>query len=157
MKRVYAQDERGFTVVELLVCVLLIAALLAVATFLLRPKSYAAEDRNAKRWLDTAQLVQALAAYHAANGALPAGITGKAQTLGSSSGQVDLCAPLVPRYLKDVPVDPAGYEISYGSRNCLGSDTVYDAGYTVSLSGGRLTVTAPSAELKKHISISRTF
>ena len=66
---------------------------------------------------------------------------------------VNLCTDLVPTYIADLPKDPTTGSVTGGSTPCTG--TSYNSGYTISLSSGRYTVSAPSAEGGSSISVTR--
>jgi len=66
---------------------------------------------------------------------------------------VNLCTDLVATYIADLPKDPTTGTVTGGSTPCTGSS--YDSGYTISLSSGRYTVSAPSAEGGSPISVTR--
>ncbi|HLZ15180.1 MAG TPA: prepilin-type N-terminal cleavage/methylation domain-containing protein [Candidatus Saccharimonadales bacterium] len=158
MKRTSVADSRGFTVLELLAVVVLIGGFLALATFLLRPRTHDAERRNAQRWLGTAEIMQGITRYHDATGALPGDLPAQPQAIASTQGAVNLCSDLVPAYLKDLPFDPIlGYNLAGSGHGCAGS-LGYVTGYTIAVSGAnKVTVEAPAAELDAHISLSRQF
>lgn len=112
--------QHGFTFIEILVSVTIIAVLLAIGV-----ASYASVNRNArdaKRKSDLEQIRAALEQYRADNGSYPA--TGwQLSTSGSS-----WLTGLVPTYMDAVPVDPKntgagpttnpyGYVYAYWSTN----------------------------------------
>ena len=66
---------------------------------------------------------------------------------------VNLCTDLVATYIADLPKDPSSGSVTGGSTPCTA--TSYDTGYTISLSSGRYTITAPSAEGGSSISVTR--
>ncbi|HKU18160.1 MAG TPA: type II secretion system protein [Candidatus Saccharimonadales bacterium] len=158
MRRIGGTHQAGFTVLELMVCIGLVATLLAVSTIILRPQDFGPQQRNAKRWLGVAQLMQAITAYQASHDTLPDGISNKAQALGSASDQLNLCTTLVPAYIKDMPVDPLfGYEVS-DTKTCTGDAALYATDYIIlSTSSHQVTIMAPGAELQQQISVTRQF
>lgn len=73
----------------------------------------------------------------------------------SVSSGVNLCTSLAPTYIADLPMDPSGGSSTGGATPCNTSTTAYNTGYTISASGGRFTVSAPSAEGGSSISVTR--
>jgi len=99
--------ERGFTIPELLVAIVVVGALLSVSLFLMRPVSYTTSDQNAERQLNMAALAQGLQRYKAKNGTFPTDIpTAKAAAIGTPPGSYNICPYLVPTFLKSMPLDP---------------------------------------------------
>jgi hypothetical protein len=68
---------------------------------------------------------------------------------------VNLCTDVSPTYIADLPKDPSSGTTTGGSTPCNASTTAYDTGYTISLSSGRYTINAPSAEAGSSISVTR--
>ncbi len=68
---------------------------------------------------------------------------------------VNLCTDLVATYIADLPKDPTTGSSTGGATPCNGSTTAYDTGYTISATGGRYTINAPSAEGGVSISVTR--
>lgn len=104
------QSSRGFTIVELLV-VIVVVAILATITVV----SYSGVQqraRDSQREQDIKTIVQALELYRIKNGRYPAGkCTGTCVINGGWSNTNDgswanLEAALVPTYLASMPVDP---------------------------------------------------
>jgi type IV pilus assembly protein PilA len=134
----------GFTLIELIVVMGIIAILAAIVIIAVNPARQLAQARNSDRQSDVTNIQKALNQYRVANaGSVPAGITAAPVGIcdgptGCASGTVDLSS-LTPTYLTDLPKDPS-----------VGSDA--DTGYTVSISAqGRITVAASNAELAKSI------
>lgn len=59
---------------------------------------------------------------------------------------VNLCTELVATYIADLPQDPTSGVSTGGATPCNASTTAYDTGYTIAATGGRYTISAPSAE-----------
>ncbi len=145
-------SSKGFTLLELLVVIGILAVLLAITIIAINPQRNFAQANNTQRRSDVTQILNAIHQYAAANqGSLPAGI-GTSSAAISSTG-ADLCDLLVTEYLPALPTDPSiGDAIT--EAECSG---VYDTGYTVvrSASDNRVTVTAPNAQLDATISAIR--
>lgn len=155
------RTQKGFTLVELLIVVGILAVLLAIVLVAINPQQQFREANNTARKADVNAILNAVSAYAADNdGQLPAGITGTAKTITSTTGtgNIDLCTALVPTYIADLPLDPNG---SLGTESpagsvCSDSGATYSTGYTIqSASGNRVTVSAPGAELGEVINVTR--
>jgi hypothetical protein len=78
-------------------------------------------------------------------------IPSSSKRMATGAGNYDIAGCLIPTYLPILPFDPATSSAHYTSP----SD--YDTGYYVikATSTGVITITAPAAELKQTISVSR--
>lgn len=144
------QKQKGFTLIEILVVIGILAILLAIVLVAINPQQQFQKANNTQRSSDVAAILDAVTAYAAQNkGALPAGITSTAKTISSAGGvtEIDLCTILVPTYIADLPIDPTvGTETPAGSV-CTAVGAEYNTGYTIeSAAGNRVTVTAPDTE-----------
>jgi len=132
-------SQQGFTLIEILVVIGMIALLAAIVLIAINPARQFAQGRNSQRTNDVGSILNAIGQYTADNkGVLPPAITTTETPI--KTGGIDLCATLTPTYISSLPVDP-----SNGSpvTNCGAS---YDTGYTVSKdTNGRVTVCAPNA------------
>jgi prepilin-type N-terminal cleavage/methylation domain-containing protein len=85
----------------------------------------------------------------------PISITSTSTTIASGTGNINLCAALVPTYLADLPSDPTSGSKTPTSSICTAS-TTYNTGYTIrTASNNHITVAAPSAELGAVISVTQ--
>lgn len=151
--------QNGFTLIEILVVIGILAVLLAIVLIAINPQRQFQQANNTQRQSDTNAILNAIHAYAAQNkGQLPEG-TGTptvpipttpaaAMVIGNDTGEIDLCAALVPLYIADIPLDPTDGTESPASSICTDANADYSSGYTVqsSSTGNRVTVTAPSTE-----------
>ena len=156
MKHYLPAERRGFTLIELLVVIGILAVLLAITLIAINPARQFSQANNTKRASDVNAILNAIDQYAADNkGALPAGIPTAAAVIGSdtASGQVDICLPLVTRYLAALPVDP----LTNNGTPVSDCTQAYSTNYTVvrSATDNRITVTAPAAELGATITVTR--
>lgn len=118
-----------------------------------------AKANNTLRNIDVNFILNAVHQYAADNkGQLPAGIDTTVRTITDAGGatDVDLCAALVPAYIVDLPLDPVSGSRSPANLGCTDPGTDYDTKYTVVMTNdGKVTVSAPSAELDQKISVTR--
>lgn len=139
--------KRGFTLIELLVVIGILAILLAITLIAINPARQFQQANDTKRSSDVNAILNAVSQYAADNkGALPAGIpdtTAGAAIIGNNTGQVDICAALVTKYLAALPVDPTtnnGTPVT----NC--TTVGYSTNYSIvrSTTDNRVTVSATS-------------
>ena len=154
--------KKGFTLVELLLVVGIIATLAVVVFVALDPAKRFADSRDARRTTDAETILSAVHQYIIDNkGAFPQGLTSDEEWMLGSSGNycvnntnastggcnannnscLDLSGPL-SRYLKTMPFDPQG-------------GTAENTQYTIFRdSNGIVTIKACNAE-NGNISVSR--
>lgn len=123
-------DHKGFTLPELLAATGFIIIVIALSLILIHPKNFTVSEQNAQRQLGIAELMQAINVYASQNGNYPSGITYAANNIGSFSGELNLCPVLVPKYIKQIPVDPI-----IGLSTSCEKNATYITGYTIRRSG----------------------
>lgn len=146
-------NQRGFTLPELAVTIVIFICLLAGATFLLHRDDPTVELQNAERRLEIAQIARAVLRYKQDTGHWPENMPEELTIIGTPDDQYDLCKTLVPGYLKDIPLDPTvGTKARNGQRTSVSCDTKdvrYVSAYALVLKDGILEVSAPLAEGKE--------
>ena len=135
--------NKGFTLVEILVVVALIAILAAITIIAINPAKNFADTRNAQRSSDVGEILSAVTQYTSEEGHAIGDFVGISANCDVPSvigtGAIDLDATLVDEYIVAIPTDP---RLLVG-----GSGTDADTGYTICTSGtSRVQIAAPNAE-----------
>ncbi len=147
-----SSSSKGFTLIELLIVIGIISILAAVTIVAINPARQFAQSRNTQRMSDVNTILNAVhqnmvdneGSFECADGnTLP-----DTATEISNTG-ADLCDCLVPTYVAEMPVDPQDGTYTDCTSYSTGYEIVQDA------DGGRVTVSAPSAELERTISVTR--
>lgn len=142
------QQQKGFTLIEILLVVAAIAILAGIVILAINPGKQLGETRNAQRSADVNTIINAVYQYSLDNGGnLPSSITTSQVEICATTtctGLVDLSVLTTSEeYIVDIPTDPTG-----ASGN--------GAGYEIqATSNGRVTVFAPDAEQGETIEVTR--
>ena len=152
----HASRQAGFTLIELLVVIGILAVLLAITLIAINPGKQFSQANNTKRRSDVNAILNAVNQYMVDNkGALPAGITGTAQSI--KTGGADICSALVPQYIAALPSDPLAVNKGVSVTDCAvvgGYDTEYSIVQIAPNS--RITVSASAhKELGEEVSVTR--
>jgi type IV pilus assembly protein PilA len=147
------KKKQGFTLIEVLIVIGIIAILAAVVLVAINPSRQFAQARNSQRMSNVNALLNAIGQnisdnkgkFVCAAGTLPTTAT----VIKSGTSGYDIRPCLVPKYLSELPVDPSDGVITSG--------TDYSTEYTLHEDSitKRLTVGAPKAELDEDIAITR--
>jgi type IV pilus assembly protein PilA len=144
-------NQSGFTLIEILVVIGIIAILATIVIIAINPARQFAQARNTQRWSNVNTLLNAVGQRLADNrgtwpatGGCPTPIPAVSTVIGDGPGNFDLETCVIPTYVSTMVVDPS-----------LG--TTASSGYTIIRDAvtGRITVSAPLGELGEVISISR--
>lgn len=155
MKKI--NKNKGFTLIEILVVIGIIAILATVVLIAINPARQFAQARDTQRVSNVNAILNAIGQYTADNkGVVPTVITTSATSIGTAAGLIDLCAVLTPTYMPAFPTDPNSTLSGASLTDCTNGGTAYDTKYKVSKDAttGRITVAA-TGEITIAISISR--
>jgi prepilin-type N-terminal cleavage/methylation domain-containing protein len=147
MNKTKRTSRNGFTLIELVVVIGILAVLLAIVLIAINPARQFAQANNTKRRSDVNAILNAVHQFAADNkGALPTGIDSDAATsqdIGDGTNEANICDQIMPTYISALPVDPGIDDPAVTV--CTG----YNLGYQINVDGdGRVTV---SAEGTQHI------
>ncbi len=141
----------GFTLIEILVVIGIIAILAAIVIIAINPARQFAQARNSQRASNVNAILNAVGQFVADNkGVLPPPVPAIGTTKNIADTGADLCLVLVPTYMPALVVDPL---LDPDGAGALGQGqaipapcTPYDTGYTIMRdTTNRVTVCAPSA------------
>jgi len=143
-------NKKGFTLLEILLVVAIIAILAGIVILAINPRKQLADANNTRRWADVNTILNAVYQYSIDNkgttlSAIPV-VSGEiCKKDVDCTGFINLSTLLTDeKYLVDIPVDPS---VTSG-----GSGTGYNI---VKSTNGRITITAPLAQNSVIISVSK--
>jgi prepilin-type N-terminal cleavage/methylation domain-containing protein len=140
------KKNKGFTLIEILVVMGIVAILAAIVLIAINPARQFAQARNTQRESNVNAILNAIGQYSAENeGVLPTSMSDVDTAVPVSNTDADICDDLVPEYLPALPVDPESTipGVPVEEADCIAA---YDTEYTVAVdSNGRVSVCAPNA------------
>jgi prepilin-type N-terminal cleavage/methylation domain-containing protein len=127
--------KKGFTLIEVLLVISLIAILLTIGLTSLNIEDRFIESRNDTRKIHIQTIEGAVSQYKLQTGSYPTGLSRTYQEIcdpdaSSCTGYIDLKTFLVPTYLQAIPQDPNDMDNTGGAGYSLAVDTATN---TVSL------------------------
>lgn len=138
------KKQSGFTLIEILVVIGIIAILAAVVIIAINPARQFAQARNTQRWSNINTILNAVGQRMAdgrgvwkTDATCTATLPVAVNPIGSGVGNTNLEPCIVPTYVSTMVLDPS-------------TGTAADTGYTIvqaAGANGRITVDAPQAEL----------
>ena len=145
----------GFTLIEILVVIGIIAILAAVVLIAINPARQFSQANNSQRASNVNAILNGIGQFIADN----RGDTPTLPAAGDPAEEIGatLCGELVPDYLPSLPTDPASDSDGAGvaEADCVAL-AANDVGYEVEVDAdGRITVSAPDAELGDTIEVTR--
>ncbi len=134
---------KGFTLIELLVVIGIMVILMGATLIAINPLRQFAMANNASRMSGVTTMMNAVyqnvvdnkGTFTCGAGSIPNTTT----TIGSDTGQYDVCDCLVPTYLGTLPVDPQTGSFS--------SCNTYDTAFSIVNTLNRTTICAPDTQI----------
>lgn len=145
-------QSRGFTLIEILIVLGMLALLSTVVLVAVNPLRQFAQARNTQREANVSALLNAVGhrladnrgIFESASSTCSTPLPNSAQEIASVDGY-DLRPCLVPDYLPEIPYDPTSGTNNCTSDACDGENEEYRTGYeiTQNASTSRITICAP--------------
>ncbi len=145
--------NKGFTLIEILVVIGIIAILATIVIIAINPARQFAQSRNTQRTANVQAILNAVGQKMADNKGVFQNSSGSCTTALPTSatdikktGGYDLRTCVVNTYISELPVDPTGGTNTCTTSACSGSGEDYDTKYTIvqDSTTGRITVCAPN-------------
>lgn len=144
--------QAGFTLIEILIVIGIIAILAAIVLVAVNPAKQFRDANDAQRSSNVNAILNAVSQHmvdkrglDALSSEIPDGDVDDAVEIGNGSGEADLCDLLTPDYVAKLPADPDETDQSIPAEGDDCTDT-YSTGYEIYRTGDRITVIAPNTE-----------
>lgn len=146
--------SRGFTLIEILIVIGMLAILATVVLVAVNPLRQFAQARNSQRQSNVAAILNAVSSRIADNKGIFAPVGDNCflhdgidltMTNDEAAGDTfDIRSCLTPTYLTEMPFDPSIGHNRCGNYNC--ANGTYNTGYTILRQDSRIYVCAPAAD-----------
>lgn len=148
--------DRGFTLIEILIVIGMLAVLATVVLVAVNPLRQFAQARNSQRQANVSAILNAVSNRIADNRGILNGVDCSVNipeegqyiaTSDTAGDTVDLRPCLVPAYISDLPYDPEIGSNKCTSDTCNGEGEIYNTGYKIAQdpTTSRITVCAEEA------------
>ena len=152
--------KKGFTLVELLVVIGILATLLAITLIAINPARQFGQANDTKRRSDVTQILNAIGQHMAENGGiLHASITGLDMVTNPTGLELNeanfagLCAVLVPDFIPALPTNPTLATTDIEEADCA---TYTATGYNIARdANNRITISAITTDNGEVITVTR--
>lgn len=146
--------SRGFTLIEILIVIGMLAILATVVLVAINPLRQFAQARNSQRQANLSAILNAVGNRIADNRGVFGGADADCKIpvegsvfISDQAGALyaDLRPCLVPEYISELPFDPIGGSYGNTCKDDRCTDGSYNTGYSIQQTEGRTTVCAPNS------------
>jgi len=148
-----SEENRGFTLIEILIVIGMLAILATVVLVAVNPLRQFAQARNSQRQANVSAILNALSNRIADNQGLfetastncSTPIPTTSTVMGNGTSEYNIRPCLVPQYLSELPFDPMGGANTCTDTNCTGKSYITEYTIVQETTSNRITVCAPKA------------
>ena len=151
------KQHTGFTLVEVLLVIAIIAILASIVIIAINPAKQLAQARNTQRWSNVNTILNAIHQYAIDNkGAMPVGVATTTKEICANGAITSTCSGASLADLRVLTDNEIYFTAIPGDPTCPTGCNASGLGYTVKKSAnGRIVVAAPGAELGETIRVTR--